>query len=131
MLYTMFKDVHVRLLAGDFQKTFDFYKNTLGLKPGFVSEGVYADFSLGQTMFGLFSKKLMDAEVAGSPIGDGDNDVLILQVDSVDKTYEKLHSAGVHFVTAPYDKEVWFLRVAHFRDPDGHLIEINEPLKNG
>jgi lactoylglutathione lyase len=47
----------------------------------------------------------------------------------VDATYADLKARGVHFVTEPADQEAWVLRVAHFRDPDGNLIEINAPLK--
>jgi catechol 2,3-dioxygenase-like lactoylglutathione lyase family enzyme len=27
------------------------------------------------------------------------------------------------------DRPEWGIRTAHFRDPDGNLIEINQPLK--
>jgi hypothetical protein len=40
-----------------------------------------------------------------------------------------LSGRGVQFVTEPHDQEAWVLRVAHLRDPEGNLIEINAPLK--
>jgi len=33
------------------------------------------------------------------------------------------------FETEPTDRSVWGIRTAHFRDPDGNLIEINHALK--
>lgn len=30
---------------------------------------------------------------------------------------------------APQDQAAWVLRVAHLRDPEGNLIEINAPLR--
>ncbi|KAA0254227.1 MAG: hypothetical protein EDM79_20930, partial [Chloroflexi bacterium] len=40
-----------------------------------------------------------------------------------------LRAHGVTLLTEPTDHADWGIRTAHFRDPDGHLIEINQPLK--
>jgi predicted enzyme related to lactoylglutathione lyase len=57
-----------------------------------------------------------------------DKVALTFEVDDVDETYNRLSSKGVHFVTEPHNQEAWVLRVAHLRDPEGNLIEINAPL---
>jgi hypothetical protein len=32
-------------------------------------------------------------------------------------------------VGAPQDRPEWGIRVAHVRDPDGTLVEVNEPIE--
>jgi len=49
-------------------------------------------------------------------------------VDSVDEYYNYLSEKGVQFINEPHDRKDWGIRVAHFRDPDGNLIEINAPI---
>jgi uncharacterized glyoxalase superfamily protein PhnB len=112
----------------DFQKEFDFYKTVLGFSSGFVSEGVYADFTVGSTEFSIYPSNLMANEIHSLESNKGDQVALVFQVESVDKVYANLSERGVAFVNPPYDKELWELRVAHFRDPEGNLIEINQPL---
>jgi lactoylglutathione lyase len=45
----------------------------------------------------------------------------------------KLKSKGVTFLTEPNDMPTWGIRVAHFRDTEGNLLEIYSelPKKNG
>ena len=54
---------------------------------------------------------------------------LIFHVDSVDESYANLRQRGVRFIYEPHDRNGWGVRVAHFRDPAGNLIEINEPIE--
>ena len=58
-----------------------------------------------------------------------DTVVVILQVANVDNAYKELKEKGVEFITTPEDRKEWVIRTAHLRDPDGNLIELNEPLK--
>jgi lactoylglutathione lyase len=53
---------------------------------------------------------------------------LIMAVEDVDVIYQQLQARGVAFITEPIDHTNWGLRTAHFRDPDGNLIEINSSL---
>ncbi|MFV9644620.1 MAG: VOC family protein, partial [Desulfobacterales bacterium] len=50
------------------------------------------------------------------------------EVPNVDKATQELKAKGVVFETEPTDRSVWGIRTAHFRDPDGNLIEINQAL---
>ena len=70
------------------------------------------------------------AEIVGrtrapDPGGAVDHTLLTLQVESVDETYESLKSKGVQFDVPPTDRPDWGARTAHFRDPDGNLIEVS------
>lgn len=50
------------------------------------------------------------------------------EVDDVDVAYQQLRDKGITFVTEPLDRPDWGIRTAHFRDPDGNLIEIYNNL---
>lgn len=58
-----------------------------------------------------------------------DKVALTFEVADVDASFRELSGKGVIFTTEPHDQEAWVLRVAHLRDPEGNLIEINAPLR--
>lgn len=127
------RSIHTRLLVRDYAACFRFYRDVLGLAPGFGDEqSGYADFALGETTLALFARQEMaDAVGTGAllPVAARQDDVaLIAAVADVDQAAEALRAKGVALVTEPHDQPDWGIRVAHFRDPDGTLIEINQPL---
>ena len=127
----MFQSPHIRLLVSDFPACFRFYRDTLGFTPTFGAEGdVYADFETGGQGIALFARSLM-AEAVGSadvPAGFQDSAVLVLATKDVDEAANALRAKGVVLAAEPTDRPLWGIRTAHFRDPDGHLIEVNSPL---
>ncbi|OGO50239.1 MAG: extradiol dioxygenase [Chloroflexi bacterium RBG_16_68_14] len=124
---------HVRLLVQDYQACFRFYRDVMGFDVAWGDEdGRYADFSAGDAMVALYRRELM-AEAVGTAALPGDADVqdralLNFAVDDVDAACEQLKARGVEFVTEPQDRPDWGIRTAHFRDPDGNLIEIYRDL---
>lgn len=58
-----------------------------------------------------------------------DKVALIFHVGSVYQTVHSLKERGILFITEPHDRKDWGIRVAHFRDPDGNLTKINEPIE--
>jgi catechol 2,3-dioxygenase-like lactoylglutathione lyase family enzyme len=129
------KFTHTRLLVEDVDKSYKFYRDTLGFKPKFDAEGsVYAEFDLGGHILALFSRKLMNdvvAPTASCSRGESPDSVVVtFEVADVDKMAADLKSRGVKFLNEPHDQKDWMLRVAHFRDPDGNLIEINKGLSS-
>ena len=129
----MFQAPHLRLLTTDFQTSFRFYKDTLGLTPRFGPESeIYAEFDLGGQTLALFERPLM-AEAVGAvdkPVSANAQDaaMLVLMTENVDAATQLLKSRGVTFVAPPQDRPEWGVRTAQFRDPDGALIEINSAL---
>lgn len=121
---------HIRLLVDDIEGCKTFYQTTLGLgTPAVEVPSIYYEFTAGPARLGLYKRELMQS-VAGvaqtAPLGD--QALLTFQVADVDAAYAALRQAGVAFVTEPHDQEAWVLRVAHLRDPEGNLIELNAPL---
>lgn len=124
---------HTRLLVTDYQECFHFYRDILGFDVGWGdAEGGYADFQTGETTLALFDRTAMAEAVGTEQVAveaeHQDEVSLILRVESVDETYERLKTE-VPFITEPHDQPDWGIRVAHFRDPDGTLLEINESLE--
>ncbi len=124
--------VHVRLLVADYEACVRFYRDLLGLELR-IDAGVYAEFKSRGTVLGIYKRELMAGIVgtAGKPAHAESQDraALIFAVDDVDAAYRQLQAKGVVFVAEPTDRPDWVLRTAHFRDPDGNLIEINCPLQ--
>ncbi len=128
------KLTHTRLLVDKYQECYFFYKNVVGFTSVWGDEtSFYADFEAGDITLALFDRREMSQAIGTEnlPIESApsmDKVSLILNVDSVDEMYARFREKGVIFITEPTDREEWGIRVAHFRDPDGTLIEIYEPL---
>lgn len=124
---------HVRLLVDDYSACFRFYRDVLGFEPTFGDEeSGYADFDAGNATLALFERGEM-AEAVGTtdhPVTADARDrvAVVLHADDLDETCRALQGSGVEFVTEPTDRPDWDIRVAHLRDPDGTLLELNEPI---
>ena len=122
-----------RLLVRDFPACFRFYRDTLGFTPAFGEEtDVYADFQTGEVTIALFDRGAM-AEAVGtsalpSTASAQDTVALCFAVDNVDQACDDLRAKGVSLLTEPQDRADWMIRTAHFRDPDGNLLEVFSPI---
>lgn len=126
------KLTHIRLLVNDTETSRVFYRDTMGLKETLaVPGGIYYEFEAGDCILGLYKRELMEtvAGVSMSLDQSVDKVALTFNVANVDATYKELTAKGVAFATEPHNLEAWYLRVAHLRDPEGNLIEINAPHK--
>ena len=128
-----FQLTQVRLLVIEYEACYFFYRDTLGFSVGYGSEDEdYASFRTQNAVVALYKRPMM-AEVVGTgdlpvEVESQDRVVLHFQVESVDQTVEQLRAKGVVIVREPTDRPTWGSRTAHFRDPDGTLIEISQGL---
>jgi lactoylglutathione lyase len=127
------KSTHFRLLVTDYDKEYLFFRDVLGFKPTFGELGEnYADFDCNGVTVALFKRHLMseDLKTGDKPIESEvqDRTAVIFAVDNVDTAITNLRERGVTIVTEPHDRPDWGIRVAHIRDADGNLIEINHGL---
>jgi len=123
---------HVRLFVDDYARMLRFYSETMGFRvrqeappddPG------YAEFESGPAVVSIYNRDLMEKALGGELKGSGgDPSLMVFEVSGVDDEFRLLADLGVETVTEPHDEAAWVLRVAHLRDPEGNLIEINEPL---
>ncbi|MBN3909216.1 MAG: VOC family protein [Nostoc sp. NMS1] len=124
---------HLRLLVSNYKDSFLFYRDLLKFDVDWGDEDSgYAELNTGYLKLGLFKKELM-AEVVPrieqpSYVANRDKTVLIFAVDNVDEVYERVKNQNAIVVTEPQDRSDWGIRTAHFRDPDGNLIEIYSNL---
>jgi catechol 2,3-dioxygenase-like lactoylglutathione lyase family enzyme len=123
---------HVRLLVEEYTACFQFYCDVLGFEPTFGdADSGYADFSTGDVTLALFAaRELTDELDEKPPTGVGrDRVCIVLRVDDVEETATDLRTEGVDVVAGVADHPEWGIRTVHARDPDGTLIEFNEPLE--
>ncbi len=122
---------YVRLLVENYRDAVRFYRDTLGLPllQGDLESG-YSEFEGSGIRLALFQRSEMSKALGLSePKHEGRPHVaLAFAVPDVDQAFQDLSGRGVKFALAPRTHADWNLRTAHFHDPDGNLIEINQRL---
>lgn len=112
------------ILADNFEKSFDFYKNKLGLEVN-SNEGEFADFRLEGTSIAIFGKNEATAMFPKKYMKTGGGVVIAYQVDALDKEVTRLESVGIDIFEGPKET-AWGQKVAYFNDPDGNILEVSE-----
>ena len=125
---------YIRLLVNDYEACFRFYSDVLGLSVLWGDESSrYAEFDVASgTRLAINQREVMaealETDTADPELPHQDRLAVIFEVDDVDGTAERLVKDGARQVMEPRDWTAWGIRAAHFRDPDGYLLEINRPL---
>jgi lactoylglutathione lyase len=121
----------VRLLVTDFAACYRFYADVLGLKPqSGAADGPYEKFSatIGAAGVALQDRAMM-AEVLGE-LGEtatGHRSLVVLRVDDLDAYCEQITARGAVLLHGPAPMTER-MRVAHLKDPEGNLVELQEWL---
>jgi catechol 2,3-dioxygenase-like lactoylglutathione lyase family enzyme len=111
--------IAVMLGVRDLAPALAFYKDKLGLKV-IMQEPSLALLQCGTVMLGLSRGHVnLAAHVAGAT-------EVVFGVDNVRAAHKALGAQGIAFMTEPRQATPtdW---VAHFKDPDGHLLSIFGP----
>lgn len=124
---------YTRVLTERFAETFAFYRDVMGFTPVFGTEqDTYADFDTASLHISLFDRAEMSAALgtSGQPLGGSEQDgiCLVFEVEDVVAEAQRLAVLGVHLVTPPTPHPEWGITTLHLRDPEGTLIELNQPL---
>ncbi|MFI0511638.1 VOC family protein [Streptomyces sp. WSLK1-5] len=121
----------VRLLVTDFAACYRFYAEVLGLKPqSGATNGPYEKFSPATGSAGIaLQDRAMMARVLdelGDP-ADGHRSLAVLRVDDLDAYCEQITARGATLLQGPAPMTDR-MRVAHLKDPEGNLVELQEWL---
>jgi catechol 2,3-dioxygenase-like lactoylglutathione lyase family enzyme len=125
---------YIRLLVNDYEACFRFYADVLKLPVLWGDEhSRYAEFDVhSQTRLAINQREVMaealETDTADPELPHQDRLAVIFEVADVDEAAAGLVSDGARLVMAPRDWTAWGIRAAHFRDPDGYLLEVNSPL---
>ncbi len=125
---------YIRILTNCYTDSFKFYRDKVGFEVKNGDENSnYAEFNTKSATFSIFDAKEMAKalnieDCVPEMIECNNSDVIIFRVDDVDAEFKRLKENSVVFLSNPTDRKEWFVRTAHFRDPDGNLIEINQSL---
>ncbi|MFD9430003.1 VOC family protein [Streptomyces sp. NPDC060002] len=123
--------VQVRLLVTDFAACYRFYAEVLGLKPQSGAErGPYEKFSPATGSAGIaIQDRAMMAQVLGELSGtaNGHRSLVALRVDDLDAMCARITARGATLIHGPAPMADR-MRVAHLKDPEGNLVELQEWL---
>ena len=99
----------------DWQRSRQFYVETLGLRPDDNSQ---AEFWIGDTCFAIW-----EPERFGGQFEPHKGGIALLRVDDVATAREELQAKGVEFVGETFDSGV--CHMATFVDPDGNELVLH------
>ena len=111
----------------DIARSKEFYEKRLGLQ---VRED-FGSFVLFETGFAIHEGRALERTVWGTEAADSEpygrrNLQLYFEHDDIDAAFEAIapHVEMIH----PVERQEWGQRVFRLYDPDGHAVEIGEPL---
>jgi glyoxylase I family protein len=125
-----FRTPQVILFSADVGHTAEFYKG-LGFRETFRvpadGEPIHVDVVLDGYKIGIASVASTRDDHGLDPVAEGQRAAVVLWADDVASTYESLVAQGVPGLKPPHE---WLgrLLIAWIADPDGHPIQLVQPL---
>ena len=126
-----FNDVGaVILFVEDLQRSKAFYHDVLGLGVQF-DDAESCGFKIEGLHFIVLQVDRAREQLQGEPAAtpkQGATAFLTTFTDDVDAVHADLRERGIDFFQKPTDQP-WGMRTAYFKDPDGHVWELAQPIK--
>ena len=118
---------HIVLCVRDVEKTRDFYAELLGLEPREERPGKWA-LHFGTEKISLQDEARLPEIAQGTTPGSGN--FCLLAADPVDALVERLRARGIEILAGPDERvgAMGTIRSVYFRDPDGNLVEVSNPV---
>jgi len=125
------KDVGaIILFVEDLQRSKAFYHEMLGLDVEFEDDESVS-FKVEGLAFIVLQVDRARVQLQGEPTATpraGATAFLTTFSDDVDALHARLVERRIHFFQTPTDQP-WGMRTAYFKDPDGHVWEIAQPIE--
>lgn len=115
------------LFVADKERAKEFYANAFQAKQVHEDENSVV-FQLDNLMIVLLDEREAPELIGPAPVGSGSRAQYTIWFDSCDAATEGLRGRGVEFLNGPQDRP-WGQRTSAFSDPDGHVWEIAQWLK--
>jgi len=119
---------HLVLTVRDLECTCEFYARVMGMEVRRFEDGRIA-LHFGQQKINLHSAGAEFEPKADTPV-PGSADLCFLLEGAVDAAAAHLAEEGVDVIEGPVERvgAAGTIRSVYFRDPDGNLIEVSEPV---
>jgi predicted enzyme related to lactoylglutathione lyase len=116
----------IRMITDDLESVVQFYEQVTGV-PALWSAPVFAEIHLPSCTMAFGHTQT--AQLFNNSARPADNHTLIIElvVDDVDKEYERLKALVSDWVQEPTTMP-WGNRSILFRDPDGNLVNLFNPV---
>jgi catechol 2,3-dioxygenase-like lactoylglutathione lyase family enzyme len=112
----------VTVFVTDFDKSLDFYTNTLGMEIDYTDKANWAQFKSGEDVSLAIEKCDPDYVEQGSKMV-GRFVGVTLMVDSIEEQYNRFVAKGVEFTGRP-EKQHWGGTIAHLKDPEDNVLTL-------
>jgi catechol 2,3-dioxygenase-like lactoylglutathione lyase family enzyme len=118
------------LIVSDLARSRAFYEDVMGFRY-LDGDDTSAFFKIHDDVFVLNNyagaEMMMNSDVVDRDARSVVRAIHSTGVEDVDAAYRELSDQGVEFVRPPEDRP-WGMRIAFFRDPDGHIWEIHHEV---
>ncbi len=120
----------ITLFVEDPQRSKTFYQRFFDL-PATYEDDDSAVFSFENLIVNLLRRTAAGELIAPAPVADrkaGSHFQLTIWVDDADAACAALATRGAELLNGPMDRD-WGVRTAAFTDPDGHVWELAQQLR--
>jgi lactoylglutathione lyase len=120
----------ITMFVEDPTRSKSFYQDVFGLPPIYEDENAVA-FGFENMVVNLLKTPAAHELIDPAPVGArdaGSRFQLTIGVTDTDAVCKELATRGVSLLNGPMNRE-WGMRTASFTDPDGHIWEVAEKIR--